>query len=368
MGNRVIVAAEYNAEFAMTVMLRAAELVGAAREFSKEENPIIDVLLKAWDQMQQRETARQRKLRTYGWRHLASDLRSYVTLNEDVSPDSLVPISEWGQALVPVAMASKLREAAPVISKMAEERTIAAGRIGVMSRKELDEHFLMKGTEEFLKGQGLEVEMSREWEDPNAPLDYRGTVDGVPWAFELTQLREDPKKGYHRKIGHPKERKTLDEQLRVFEAQRLPKVPNGPEALQRNLNQAIQHGKTEGKTKTLRGAKYCLLIHNQQFTNPEDWEKITWPDLGDFEVVMILHDQMIPPARVWQVIPPDGYGSPVETGKMEDVERLAFGRQENDANPVPSILEDEADLSDNEWDETAASIDSKVAERISKPI
>ena len=226
----------------------------------------------------------------------------------------------------------------------------------------------MKGTEEFLKGQGLEVEMSREWEDPNAPLDYRGTVDGVPWAFELTQLREDPKKGYHRKIGHPKERKTLDEQLRVFEEQRLPKVPNGPEALQRNLNQAIQHGKTEGKTKTLRGAKYCLLIHNQQFTNPEDWEKITWPDLGDFDVVMILHDQMIPPARVWQVIPPDGYGSPVETGKMEDVERLAFGRQENDANPVPSILEDEADLSDNEWDETAASIDSKVAERISKPI
>ena len=65
MGNRVIVAAEYNAELAMTVMMRAAELVGAAREFPKEENPIIDVLLKAWDQMHQRETARQRKLRTY---------------------------------------------------------------------------------------------------------------------------------------------------------------------------------------------------------------------------------------------------------------------------------------------------------------
>ena len=96
MGNRVIVAAEYNAEFATTVMLWAAELVGAAREFSKEENPIIDVLLKAWDEMQQRETARQRKLRTYGWRHLASDLRSYVLVNEDVSPDSLAPISEWG--------------------------------------------------------------------------------------------------------------------------------------------------------------------------------------------------------------------------------------------------------------------------------
>ena len=121
-----------------------------------------------------------------------------------MSPDSLVPISEWGQAHVPVAMASKLGEAAPIIARMAEERTISAGRIGVMSRKELDEHFLMKATEEFLRGQGQEVEMSREWEDPNAPLDYRGTVDGVPWAFELTKLREDPE-GYHRKIGHPKD-------------------------------------------------------------------------------------------------------------------------------------------------------------------
>ena len=339
MGNRVIVAAEYNAELAMTVMLRAAELVGAAREFPKEENPIIDVLLKAWDQLQQRETARQRKLRTYGWRHLASDLRSYVLVNEDVSPDSLVPISEWGQAHVPVAMASKLREAAPVISKMAEQRTIAAGRIGVMSRKELDEHFLMKATEEFLRGQGLEVEMSREWEDPNAPLDYRGTLDGVPWAFELTQLREDPKKGYHRKIGHPKERKTLDEQLRAFEEQRLPRVPNGPEALQRNLNQAIQHGKTEGKTKTLRGAKYCLLIHNQQFTNPEDWEKITRPDLGKINAVILLHEQMIPPGQLWEVIPPDAFGRTVESSTVEDLERIAFAPYRSGASQEADIPE-----------------------------
>ncbi len=36
MDNKVTVAAECNAKFAMAVMLRAAELVGAAREFPKE--------------------------------------------------------------------------------------------------------------------------------------------------------------------------------------------------------------------------------------------------------------------------------------------------------------------------------------------
>ena len=131
---------------------------------------------------------------------------------------------------------------------MAEERTIAAGRLGFMDEKELYEHFLMKATEEFLKTQALEVEMSREWEDPNAPLDYRGTVDGTPWAFELTRLREDPKKGYHRKIGHPKDRRTLDEQLREFAEVPMPRVPKGPEALQRNLkpsHRARQEGKQD---------------------------------------------------------------------------------------------------------------------------
>ena len=137
--------------------------------------------------------------------------------------------------------------------------------------------------------------MSREWEDPNAPLDYRGTVDGTPWAFELTQLREDPKKGYHRKIGHPKDRRTLDQQFREFAETPMPRVPRGPEELQRNLNKAIGHGRKESKIKKLGGAKYCLVIHNQQFVNPEDWEKITWPDFGEVDAVIFFHDQLVPP-------------------------------------------------------------------------
>ncbi len=49
----------------------------------------------------------------------------------------------------------------------------------------------MRKTAEFLREEGMEVKMVMEREYPNAPLDYRGRVDGVPWAFELTRLRED---------------------------------------------------------------------------------------------------------------------------------------------------------------------------------
>ena len=339
MENKVIAAAEYNAEFTMDVMLRAAELVGDPREIPEGGNPFVEVLLKAWGQLQQRETARQRKLRTYEWRHLTDDLRSYILLNEGVNPDSLVPISEWAQAHGPVAMAGKLWEATPIIARMAEERTTAASRIGIMSRKELDEHFLMEGAAGFLRGQGLHVEMSREWEDPNAPLDYRGTVDRVSWAFELTQLREDPKRGCHRKIGHPKDRRTLEEQLKAFEEEPMPKVPRGPEALRKNLNQAIGHGRKESKTKTLMGAKYCLVIHNQQFTNPEDWEKITIPELGEIDAAIFFHDQLVPPGQVWEVIPADCFGMTVESGTVEDLETIAFASYRSGVSQEADIPE-----------------------------
>ena len=339
MDNRVVAAAEYNAEFAMDAMLRAAELAGSSPDSPTDGTLIVDALLKAWEEVQRGETARQRKLRTYGWRHFTSDLSSYVLLNEGVNPDSFVPISEWGQGLAPAFMAAKLRGAAPVIARTAKERTISAGRLGIMDEKELYEHSLMEATADFLKTQGLQVEMSREWENPNAPLDYRGTVDGVPWAFELTRLRQDPKRGYHRKIGHPKERKSLDEQLRAFSEEPLPKVPSGPEVLQRNLNQAIEHGRKASKTKTLMGAKYCLVVHNQQFTNPEDWERIAFPEPGELNAVIFFHEQMIPPGQVWEVIPPDAFGRSVESSTVEDLERIAFAPYRSGVAPEPDFLD-----------------------------
>ena len=333
MNNKITDAAKTNTEFALDVMLRVARTVAEHGELSEGETLKIDVLLKAQDEVQQRETARWKNIITYGWRHLIADLRSYILLNEGVSPNLPAPISEWAQAHGPVAMAGKLREAAPVIARMAKERTIAAGRIGIMSRKELYEHVFIEGVAEFLKGQGLQVAMSREWEVPSAPLDYRGTVDGVSWAFELTQLREDPKRAYHRQIGHPKDRRTLEEQLRAFEQEPMPIVLEGLEALRRNLNQAIGHGRKESKTKTLLGDKYCLVIHNRQFTNPENWEKITLPELGEIDAVILLHDQPIPPGRVWEVTPADCFGKTVESNTVENLERIGFAPYSSGVSP-----------------------------------
>ena len=86
MEDRVAATAKYNAEFAMDLMRRAAELVGGLQGLPADRTFIIKALLTARDEMQQRETKRQKSMRTYGWRHLASDLRSYVLVNEDVSP------------------------------------------------------------------------------------------------------------------------------------------------------------------------------------------------------------------------------------------------------------------------------------------
>ena len=205
-------------------------------------------------------------------------------------------------------------------------RIAAMGRLGVMTEGEREEYALMQTAARFLGEQGLAVELNREWEDPNAPLDYRGSVNGVPWAFELTQLRQDPR-NYHRKVGNPNESNSSEQQLARL-SEPFPQVPGGPAVLQRNLNKAIEHGRKEHKTKTLDGAKYCLLIHNQQFLSAPDWEEIVWPDLGDFDALMIYHESMIPPARIWQVIPPDAFGMVLDCGTIMDLENTSAALQD----------------------------------------
>ena len=86
MEERVAATAKYNAKFAMDLMRRAAELVGETKELPEDGTLIDEAFCRAWDEMQQGETTRRRKLRTYGRGHLASDLRSYVLLNEDANP------------------------------------------------------------------------------------------------------------------------------------------------------------------------------------------------------------------------------------------------------------------------------------------
>ena len=76
-----------------------------------------------------------------------------------------------------------------------------------MTEQQFGEYLLMQAAAGFLKEQGLSLHITDE-RDPNAPIDYRGTLDGTPWAFELTQLRiKDPQKA---RIGrsHTQRRKS----------------------------------------------------------------------------------------------------------------------------------------------------------------
>ena len=319
-----------NAEFVTGIMSRAAEFLKAPLA---DRTPLVDVLQQARDEFLKNETKSQKKARTYYWGTLVNDLKWYLVNHEAADPDSFSPISDWGKSHDPTTVADTLLQATEVIEKTARERTITMGRVETMTEQELGEHLLMQAAAEFLKEQGLNIQMSREWEDLNAPLDYRGTVDGTPWAFELTKMREDPKKDYHRKVGHPKERNSLEEQLKELEKP-LPPMSNGPVALQRNLNRAVEHGRMECKIKALDGSRYCLVIHNQQFLHVPDWQEITWPSLEGLDAVMLFHEEIVPPARVWQVMPPDAFGKTIKGGTVEDVEKLALLQQGRGPDPT----------------------------------
>ena len=82
----------------------------------------------------------------------------------------------------------------------------------------------MEKAASFLTHQGLKVAIERDRANPdNDPIDFKGTIDDVPWAFELKRLRSDPD-GFHRKVGHPKDRQSLKDQLAELEKP-LPRIP-----------------------------------------------------------------------------------------------------------------------------------------------
>ena len=176
----------------------------------------------------------------------------------------------------------------------------------------------MKRAAAFLSEQGLEVEIQWEREDPDAPLDFRGTIDRVPWAFELKALRKDPN-GYHRKLGHPNERRSLEQQLEAL-AQPLPQVRDDTETLQWALDKAVSDAGKSSKIEALTGAKYCLVVHNCQFTFVDSWRTITVPDLGAFDLVIALHQDTITSAWTWEVLRQTGIDKPLPS---QDVDGLA---------------------------------------------
>ena len=343
--------AKANSKFASQIINRAAEILEQPPAPGEPEPSAINALYQARDEFRTRETREQRKLRTYGLPRLMPELRAYFRKHQGADPEGFGTITKWQERHGTATTARALREAALEIPGKVHQNTTAVARMESMTEREMGEYVLMTQAARYLQEQGLQVVVGREWEQPDAPLDYRGTVNAVPWAFELTQMWKEPKTGYRRKVGHPGERRSLQEQLQGLEA-RIPQVPDGPEVLQRTLNRAVEHGRKQCKMKNLDGAKYCLVVHNLQFMGPEDWQEITWPDLTDFDAVMILHEETIPPARVWQVMPPDAFGPTIATGAVADVERITTARleQEPDLEKRRQLRQylEELDISDED--------------------
>ena len=213
-------AAKVNAEFVLVITSRATEIL---RETKEERTALIEALQMARDQFLDNETKRNHEKRTYSWGNLINDLKWHLVTNENADPGSWSTIGDWERQQHSMKVADTLLDAGKVIAETARERTIDAGRAASMTEQQFGEYLLMQAATAFLKEQGIDLHIIEE-RDPNAPIDYRGTLDGIPWAFELTQLRiKDPERA-HRKIGHPNERKALEHQLQELEEP----IPQGP--------------------------------------------------------------------------------------------------------------------------------------------
>ncbi len=302
-----------NAEFAATVINRAAEIVAG-------DTPGCDAfsaLQQARDELLAAETRQQKSGRTYGWGLLLRDVREYVKSREPAYADSFNPLVEWSEATDPGAVAQTLKEAALPISRMVAERAKWVVKLEAMTEQERTEYDLMRKAAIFLTQQGLTVNVAWERENPNDPIDYRATIDGVAWAFELTELRLEPKENYHRKVGHPKDKRSIAEQLDML-AMPLPQMPYGPDALQTALNDAITHGSKPSKLTALNGARYCLVLHNQQFLYAPDWDAVTMPDISVFDSILVLHQEIYPLVQTWDVMR-NGLGKPMRSHNVNDL-------------------------------------------------
>ena len=329
-----------NANYAATVINRAAEIFAGAAADPGQERYIVDALYRARDEFMADETRKQRSSRTYGLPHLLRDLRQYITSRYPEYADSFSPITDWSAETAPAVVVETLREAAFNVGMIVEERTRTASKFDTMSDKELREYDLMRKVVAFLTRHGLSASVEWDRENPDAPIDYWATVDGVRWAFELTELRLDPEEK-PRKVGHPNEKRSIGEQLEALEMP-LPQIPNGPDALQRALNAAVEHGSKKSKLKALNGAKYCLVLHNRQFCYVPSWQEITSPDLSPFDAVLILHQESFPPAQVWEV-PRNSFGKPLPSQNVDDLADITAFRNSNrvrrsDPEPVKAAL------------------------------
>ena len=324
-----------NAHFAMAIINRAAEIVAGAATTPGQNGNAFDALHQARDEFKAGETRQQEKSRSYGWALLMRDVGQYIKICHPIYRNSFTPIVDWSETTAPNVVAQTLREAATTIADLVAERTRAASKFEAMTPQEMAEYDLMWKAAAFLTRQGLTVNIAWDRENPNDSIDYRATVDGVEWAFELTELRTDAE-GSHLTIGHPSEGKSIREQLDQL-VTKVPQIPDGPDALQRALYNAAKHGSKPSKLKALNGVRYCLILHNRQFLYVPDWEKIAIPDLSAFDAVLVLHQESFPPAQTWQVLR-NGFGKPMRSQNVNDLGDIAAFRNSNRAHRIDAEL------------------------------
>ena len=292
-------AALANAKFVRTVLERSADIFAGGQP--EAECPTAYTALEQARDEFHAEEKKHPKDRTYGFPHLSVDLGRFIRDRHPQYADEWGVINRWSRETEPETVVTMLRESAISLSDIVADRTRTATHFDQMGEKERGEYLVMRKAVAFLKEEGIDIEVQWERKDPDAPIDYWGTIRGHDWAFEIVGLRKDPE-GYHRKLGNPKERKSLADQLQQL-GQPMPRIPDDAETLQSVLTKAVAHGLQANKVAAVTEAcaKYCLVIHNWQFLYEPAWQEISYPDLSGYDAVLILHIDNIFSRQVWEV-------------------------------------------------------------------
>ena len=310
-----------NACFAATIISRAADIVIQAPR-PPSGDYAFSALRQARNEYLASEGSKANKVRAYSFPQLLNDLGQHIRACYPAYSQAIAPIGEWSRATPPETVAAALRAAAGTIGRLIAQRAAMASRFEMMSDQESADYNLMRKAAALLTRHGLSVNIDWEREDADGSIDYRGTVDGVPWAFALAQLRKDPNRGYFKTV-HPNARKTFAGEFQN-PGEPLPQIPRGAGILQQALNQAVLRGRQESKLAALNGARYCLVIQNWQFTLAPDWKRISLPDLASFDAVLILHQETcVTGAEVWEVLRTTGFNPPLTGQSVADLNDIA---------------------------------------------
>ena len=320
---------EANEAFAINLLNRAATIIEQQAEADNRNANAFEAIHEANGEIKNDHTAR-----TYGCTRVLAELKFHMQklglLKEDDWPNE---ISKWSLRTTPDQAASELRKAAVEVGWKIGRDTRENLAMEAMTPRELQEFHLMGKATRFLEEQGIAVRIEWHRQDHQGPMDYMGQIGDTPWTFELTRLRKDAK-GSHIHIPDRNPKKNLSQ-----EPIEIPQEMSGPKYLQKALNKATDHGNAESKQKGVPdGGKLCLIIHNQQFLYESDWQEVKLPELKGIAMLLILHQESIPPSEVWEAIPPDGFGKPIESKNVTDLanqlESQATDREKQEAEVI----------------------------------